>query len=472
MGFFPRTPEVVKYTQKSWIQSAKFSRTSGHLQVAWSSLVKAKERLGEKDILLESFVEQAKYHWANCEQKDAMRALDKGIKQYFPDLLIADTARNSQRSQTEKLSFIKAQLLMTQYAWEAQAMDGKEIRRIFDTIICVGQTEQVWYKFAMFVDKPDIVKRDNCATEVYRLVRLYMNALNQGSHHVYHCLPRMLTLWLDFGQRVLSVEREKVKGQNDKKAKDLIRNQLVEMRQYLEKINRMIKQMVSDQRDQVKVPLTTLYAGFSQLISRITHPEPTVYEALKVLLQRIMCEFPAQCLWLSVSVYKHDKSSQKHKRCQELYEVVSRAGGAQTRQLMDDTVSLADRLMELANARSQRTGPHSLRNLCPVLSGFLGGKGGLRSQILIPLHSLMEVSLVSLVGVDYSTGHSQDLSGLEMTSKHVCIQEIEDAVEVLQSMQAPKRITLRGSDGNIYRLLCKPSDDLHKTNDSWSSTRL
>lgn len=42
------------------------------------------------------------------------------------------------------------------------------------------------------------------------------------------------------------------------------------------------------------------------------------------------------------------------------------------------------------------------------------------------------------------------------------LAEIQDEALVLSSLQKPRRITIRGSDGQTYHLLCKPNDDLRK----------
>lgn len=39
---------------------------------------------------------------------------------------------------------------------------------------------------------------------------------------------------------------------------------------------------------------------------------------------------------------------------------------------------------------------------------------------------------------------------------------INDEARVLNSLQKPRRIGIRGSDGKTYFLLCKPNDDLRK----------
>lgn len=39
---------------------------------------------------------------------------------------------------------------------------------------------------------------------------------------------------------------------------------------------------------------------------------------------------------------------------------------------------------------------------------------------------------------------------------------ILDDVSVLHSLQRPRKISVRGSDGRVYGLQCKPKDDLRK----------
>jgi serine/threonine-protein kinase ATR len=37
-----------------------------------------------------------------------------------------------------------------------------------------------------------------------------------------------------------------------------------------------------------------------------------------------------------------------------------------------------------------------------------------------------------------------------------------DDAQILNSLQKPRKISIRGSDGRIYNILCKPKDDLRK----------
>ncbi|MGH0136331.1 UNVERIFIED_CONTAM: hypothetical protein FKN15_036029 [Acipenser sinensis] len=76
------------------------------------------------------------------------------------------------------------------------------------------------------------------------------------------------------------------------------------------------------------------------------------------------------------------------------------------------------------------------------------------SQILIPLQSVMMPTLPSTAGAHANhepfPGHWAYIAGFD------------DTIEVLASLQKPKKVSLRGSDGKFYTMMCKPKDDLRK----------
>jgi len=46
------------------------------------------------------------------------------------------------------------------------------------------------------------------------------------------------------------------------------------------------------------------------------------------------------------------------------------------------------------------------------------------------------------------------------TLPYIC--GVDDHVDVLSSLQKPKKIKLQATDGRLYAVLCKPKDDLRK----------
>jgi serine/threonine-protein kinase ATR len=73
---------------------------------------------------------------------------------------------------------------------------------------------------------------------------------------------------------------------------------------------------------------------------------------------------------------------------------------------------------------------------------------------MMPLQWMMSVTLPTTIGEP--SQHNP------FPKQPVYIVGIEDAVEVMLSLQKPKKISLRGSDGKLYVFLCKPQDDLRK----------
>ena len=49
-----------------------------------------------------------------------------------------------------------------------------------------------------------------------------------------------------------------------------------------------------------------------------------------------------------------------------------------------------------------------------------------------------------------------------MTIAFLIFLEFEEDVEIMNSLQKPRKITITGSDGKHYIFLCKPKDDLRK----------
>ena len=76
------------------------------------------------------------------------------------------------------------------------------------------------------------------------------------------------------------------------------------------------------------------------------------------------------------------------------------------------------------------------------------------SQIILPIQANTTVTLP--VGSGPHNDHKAFPDHL------VTIQSLRDEVLVLNSLQRPKKITIVGSNGKTYGLLCKPKDDLRK----------
>ena len=89
-------------------------------------------------------------------------------------------------------------MLLAKYAGEASAMSGNDIlnhlklAQIQSKDLKSSQ-EQVCYKLALFCDLGESQSPKSA-------IDYYGKSLHFGSRYLYHSLPRMLTLWLDYAK--------------------------------------------------------------------------------------------------------------------------------------------------------------------------------------------------------------------------------------------------------------------------------
>lgn len=76
-------------------------------------------------------------------------------------------------------------------------------------------------------------------------------------------------------------------------------------------------------------------------------------------------------------------------------------------------------------------------------------------DLVLPTQAILAISMPS------STGGTTRLHN-PFAPQQPTIQQFNDECEVMNSLQKPRRITIRGSDGLPYHFLCKPKDDLRK----------
>ncbi|TPX55724.1 hypothetical protein PhCBS80983_g05098 [Powellomyces hirtus] len=167
------------------------------------------------------------------------------------------------------------------------------------------------------------------------------------------------------------------------------------------KIRRHIREMIE------KVPTYQLYIAIPQIASRIGHPNANVYEVLKDILVNLLVKYPQQTIWLLMAT----ANSGSKKRAQRMVEVFEKAKAQpHTRQPQEGTV--ADIIRSALNVSfpsgKQQTAHEPFPTAVPTISGF------------------------------------------------------RTHVDVMMSLQQPRKLTMIGSDGRDYVFLCKPKDDMRK----------
>jgi len=276
---------------------------------------------------------------------------------------------------------------------------------------------------------------------IMQVVQFFGQSLQYGSQHIYQSMPRMLTLWLDYGAEVVAAESTAERSSTSEAMRQ-------GMRSMLDKLNRQMAAI-----SEKLAPYQFLIA-LPQLVSRICHAHADVFAQLRSILAALLCEFPQQCVWTMMAVSKSSYTV-RVRRCREIFSL-SQTNKPELTQFLNDMTRLVDRLLELCNRAAEGGNAATTLSIAQhfkPLQRLVDDAN--RSPILLPLQSQMTPTLPAMPVPPVSHVPFSTASAVYLTS-------IDDTVDVLASLQRPKKVTLLGSDGRRYVMLCKPKDDLRK----------
>lgn len=417
-------PAHQEFIGECWLQSARVARKAGHHQTAFNALLNA-----ENAHLAELFTEKAKWLWSKGDVHQALIVLQKGVEQCFPDDQILTDPRSLQTKG-------RAMLLVGRFMEETANFESNAIMKVYkDVTNLLPEWEDGNFYLAKYYDKVMPMVTDNKMEKQGNLIRYIVlnfgKALQFGNQYIYQAMPRMLSLWLDFGAKVCEYEKA---GRVDR-----------QLRQELAKIN-----MVMSEHCDNLAPYQFLTA-FSQLISRVCHSSDEVFTVLMTIVAKVFLAYPQQAMWLMTAVCKSSYPMRMNRCNQILKKAISLKQSLE--KFVGDANRLTDKLLELSNK--------PVEGNCTTLSISVHFKQLKRlveeptfSQILIPLQSVLIPTLPCTGGSN--TNHDA------FPGHWAYLDSFEDSVEILASLQKPKKINLKGSDGRSYTMMCKPKDDLRK----------
>ncbi|XP_060098281.1 serine/threonine-protein kinase ATR [Heteronotia binoei] len=408
-----------------WLQSARVARKAGHHQTAYNALLNA-----GKSKLSELYVERAKWLWSKGEAHQGLIILQKGVELCFPDNQVPSDAKS-------KLIHGEALLLVGRFMEETANFESNAVMKKYkDVTTCLPEWENGHFYLAKYYDKlmPTVTenKMEKQGELIKYIVIHFGRSLHFGNQFIYQSMPRMLSLWLDLGAKAYECEKA---GRHD----------CAQMKTDLAKINKVITE-----HTQLLAPYQFLTA-FSQLISRICHSHSEVFVVLMAIITKVFSAYPQQAMWMMTAVSKSSYPMRMN-RCREILNNAIHMKPSLGK-FIGDATRLTDKLLELCNK--------SVDGNMSTLSMSIHFKSLKKlveeqtfSEILIPLQSVMIPTLPSVPGTH--SNHDPFPGGWAY------IAGFGDTIEILASLQKPKKITLKGSDGKSYIMMCKPKDDLRK----------
>ncbi|KAL5856184.1 hypothetical protein ACOSQ3_006018 [Xanthoceras sorbifolium] len=260
----------------------------------------------------------------------------------------------------------------------------------------------------------------------------YAKGLHRGHKNLFQALPRLLTLWFDFGsiyQRIGLSSNKELKSINGK-------------------VTSIMRGCLKD------LPTYQWLTVLPQLVSRICHQNEEIVRLVKHIITSVLMQYPQQGLWIMAAVSKSTVPSRREAAAEIIQAARKGFGqGNSGNNLFGQFASLIDHLIKLCFHPGQ---PKS--RTINISTEFSALKRMMPLGIIMPTQHSLTVSLPT-----YDANLTESLSSdIFSASDLPTILGIADEAEILSSLQRPKKIVLLGSDGIERPFLCKPKDDLRK----------
>ena len=411
------------FIAKVWLDLAKLSRKFGFKQTCYSALLQATDL----DAYC-SHIERAKFFWEEGQHQKAMKELISFLKDNVVALRESTAEATGSHSIAEiNLIVAKTELLLGRWIESRGLSNSSEILSKYQKVI---KTNEKWEKGYFYLGRyqntlyqnelkgnSGTVKDNKIGSYLFHIIKNYGRALLYGTQYIYQILPRLLTLWLDYGANV----------NNQKSDQNLIQFNIV--------ISKLIQ----------RIPAYQLLIVFPQIISRICHSNLSVFEHLEAMILKVLIAFPQQAIWQMISVSKSSLPF-RARRCNDILLKVK--NDATLRNLTKQSAQLADQLLSLCNYN------------VPVNIQTISLKSEFRIlQRMVPLELIIPIQSSFLVNIPLNPNDAKHEPFVEYQPT---IAGFKDEIELINSLQRPKKITILGSDGKEYVFLCKPKDDLRK----------
>ncbi|KAI6601117.1 hypothetical protein MCOR14_004531 [Pyricularia oryzae] len=434
-----------------WLTSARLARKAGSMHQSFNAVLHA-HRLGDGL----ATIDNARLLWKEGNHRKAIQVLQSAIKGnnfVGPGLGSVPPTSSKNPESEKKLQTAQAHLLLAKWQESAGQTHTSALRQQFQT---AAKTHSQWEKGHYYLGrhykkvleseealKPDDQSDEYLSGETAKLViENYIRSLNYGTKYLYQTLPRILTLWLELGARVDKAPEGKV---------SLSRELYQRRKQQLEELHKYLTKHMQ------KMPAYIFYTALPQIVARIAHPHPAVFQLLQSIIVKVIDAHPRQSLWSLLGVMTSRIPSERRNRAIQIISVLMKFGNGRRvegasfdlKQLMRMGEKLAEQLLTACNNGDFQ----SNRTTVASLSRDLGFNSKCTPcPLVVPIEKTLTATLPALTdNVRKHKAFSQDL---------ITLDSFLDEVLVLSSLAKPRKLQARGSDGNIYGVLVKPKDDL------------
>ena len=441
----------------AWLTSARLARKGNAMHQSFNAVLHASQ-LGDES----ATIEHARLLWKEGHHRKAIQSLQGAIDSnaFISHNKGAQATSFTGVDQTNQQNLLTARshLLLAKWLDSAGQTHSSALRSQYQL---AARTYSSWEKGHYYLGRhynkllesektlaPEHQAESYLTGETAKLViENYLRSLSFGTKYIYQTLPRILTLWLDLGTQVNQQLDPKYGN-----VREFTNRILSGRKEQLALLHARFNKYIS------KMPAYIFYTALPQIVARIAHPNVEVYKYLSQIIFKVVDAHPQQALWTLLAVSTSMQTDRKTRGMQIMQQLRSynnkRAppGATDMKLMIKMGERLTDQLLMICNAGDFQGNRTTYASITKDLN--FNHKICTPSPLAVPIESVLTATLPTLT--DSVRGHkafSRDV---------VTISSFEDEVLVLSSLQKPRKLTARGSDGRSYGLLCKPKDDLRK----------
>jgi serine/threonine-protein kinase ATR len=442
-----------------WSQEARYG---GYFSTASSALLLAEQlKTSQEQVLVEEAIllkEQGDIHLAlqKIEPVELMQNdLDKiiGISTLSP---------------LERQQLSKRLLLATNWMHESRLKQGPEIIDRYKAVIELqDKWEDGYFYLAKYYDfllsklaagKISVPEQGE-STYACQVVSNYAKALRYGTKHIFQALPRLLTIWFEFGERAEHATNTETKARSQKQSRGSSTPSTSRGQRAQEDAVKVLTNSLNTEirRARELVPMYQWLTALPQLISRICHPNEHVRKILVSTLVNIVTSFPRHALWAVVGICKSEVEARKQIAADIVMKATKqlqlKTGSAQKYDAMALAAAqkLFQELIDLAKERIERI-PRN--KTIPVK---ISSRAFQECRLLVPRQATLTVAL-PLGSIALEDTHNPFPSDQDI------IERFGSTAVVMSSKERPKKVHVQCTRNKTYNFLCKreSNGDLRK----------
>ncbi|XP_055815485.1 serine/threonine-protein kinase ATR isoform X2 [Solanum dulcamara] len=454
-----------------WIQYAKLCRSAGHYETASRAILEAKAS-GAPNV----HMEKAKLLWSTRRADGAIAELQQTLLN-MPVEVVGSAAISSitslslvplnpqpllcgTQSSNENSGVAKTLLLYSRWIHYTGQKQKEDVISLYSRVKELQpKWEKGYFYLAKYCDEllVDARKRQDDKEQCSKAVPVnstlvaaismnterswwsylpdvllfYAKGLHRGHRNLFQALPRLLTLWFDFGS-VYHISSSRANK---------------ELKTIHGKVLSIMRGCLND------FPTYQWLTVLPQLVSRICHQNEEIVRLVKYIITSVLRKYPQQALWTMAAVTKSTVPSRREAAAEIINAARRKSNEASVSSLFAQFAMLIDHLIKLCFHPGQ-----TKARTINISTEFSALKRMMPVEIIMPTQQSLTVNLPT-----YDVNTPESITSEIFYSEDLpMISGIADEADILSSLQRPKKIILLGSDGIERPFLCKPKDDLRK----------